>query len=154
MYSKRRLRYNDGEGRDFSFNDRLRPLENKTMMKQIGIVIAAGLMWWSVWPTQATPPQFQITIESGSPYYLPASAKVPVGASIRWDNPTGSPHTITHDGCLEDGGCMFDSGQVQPNGSYAIPSLPPGRYPYHCRLHPIMRAVLIVIDLGNAPSQT
>ena len=121
-------------------------------MKRLSI-ISVCLFCLSGWPTQATPPQFHILIESGSPYYLPASAKVPVGASIRWDNPTGSPHTITHDGCVNEGPCIFDSGSVSPGGSYTIPSLPPGNYPYQCRLHPIMRAVLTVID-PPSPSQT
>jgi plastocyanin len=107
------------------------------------------------WPGQATPPQFQIIIESGSPYYIPASAKVPTGAPIRWDNPTASPHTITHDGCLtEEGPCAFDSGAINPNQSYTLPGLPPGKYPYHCRLHPIMRGVLTVTDPSPGASQT
>ncbi|MGE0472666.1 MAG: hypothetical protein AB7P17_03420 [Nitrospirales bacterium] len=37
---------------------------------------------------------------------------------------------------------MFDSGTISPGGSYQLPVLPPGRYPYHCTLHPIMRGVL------------
>jgi plastocyanin len=102
------------------------------------------VLLWGAGPGNTTPPQFQIIIESSSPYYLPSSATIPAGASIRWDNPTGSPHTITHDGCEEGTSCMFDSGAVLPNGTYSIPNLPPGRYPYHCRLHPIMRAVLTV----------
>jgi plastocyanin len=123
-------------------------------MTRVGLTIAAALFCWWAGTGLATPPQFQIIIESGSPYYLPASAKVPAGASVRWDNPTGSPHTITHDGCEEGASCMFDSGSVPPSGSYTIPSLPPGRYPYHCRLHPIMRAVLTVVDPGASPSET
>ncbi len=46
---------------------------------------------------------------------------------------------------------MFASGSVAPNGSYTVPGLPPGRYLYHCSLHPIMRGVLIVIEPAAAP---
>ncbi len=117
------------------------------------MAVLVGLVTLGALPAPATPPQFQITIESGSPYYFPASATVATGAPIRWDNPTPSYHTVTHDGCLTGESCMFDSGSVPPNGSYTVPGLPPGRYPYHCSLHPIMRGLLIVIE-SAAPSQT
>ena len=102
-------------------------------------------------PASATGPQtqFHITIDSWSPYYYPASASVPPNALIRWDNPTASPHTITHDGCAADGPCLFDSGTIEPGGTYVLPGLPPGTYRYHCRLHPIMRGVLVVESPGH-----
>jgi len=33
-----------------------------------------------------------------------------------------------------------------PDGTFSIPSLPPGEYPYHCELHPVMRGTLVVVD--------
>ncbi|MBM4125392.1 MAG: hypothetical protein FJ246_10675 [Nitrospira sp.] len=113
-----------------------------------------GLLSLGVLSAPASPPLFQITIESGSPYFLPASATVAAGAPIRWDNPTASYHTATHDNCVLGGPCMFDSGSVAPNGNYTLPGLPPGRYPYHCTLHPIMRGTLIIVDQAPAPAQT
>jgi plastocyanin len=127
---------------------------NKHLKGLIGTVLAVGLLTLGALPAPATPPQFQIMIESGSPYFLPASATVTTGAPIRWDNPTPSPHTVTHDGCLTGDPCMFDSGSVPPNGHYTVPGLPPGRYPYHCSLHPIMRGMLIVVEPTAVPSQT
>ena len=119
------------------------------------IIVIFSVAMLGVMPSQAVPRQFEIIIESSSPYYFPASAKVPTGAPIRWDNPTGSHHTITHDGCIIEGAsCAFDSGSIAPNGSFLIPGLPPGSYPYHCRIHPIMRAVLTVVDPPAALSQT
>lgn len=124
---------------------------------QIGFSLFVWLIMLGLVPASATPlqplqpvtppqlPQFLITLDSWSPYYSPASATVPPNTPVRWDNPTASPHTITHDGCVtEEGGCAFDSGSVPPGGAYTIPGLPPGKYPYHCRLHPIMRGTLIV----------
>jgi plastocyanin len=94
-------------------------------------------------------------MDSGSPYYVPAAATVTTGGAIRWDNPTPTHHTVTHDGCLDESGrCAFDSGAVEPGGTYTIPSLPPGRYPYQCRIHPIMRGMIIVTDSPMLPSQT
>ena len=119
-------------------------------------IIAVTLWLWGLALSagSAALPPFQITIESGSPYYLPASATVSSGAPIQWDNPTASYHTVTHDGCGADGPCAFDSGSVAPNASFALPGLPPGRYPYHCTLHPIMRGFLTVTDQPALPSAT
>jgi plastocyanin len=106
------------------------------------------------WPTEATAPYTQITIENGSPYFVPKSVTVSSQMAIRWDNPTPTEHTITHSGCLEDGApCVFDSGMVLPNGTFTIPSLAPGRYTYICRIHPIMHGVITVTETLPAPSQ-
>ena len=107
------------------------------------------------WPTSATPPATQVLMDSGSPYYVPAAVTVTAGGAIRWENPTPTHHTVTHDACLEESGrCAFDSGAVEPGGAYTIPSLPPGRYPYQCRIHPIMRGMIIVTESPLLPSQT
>lgn len=123
------------------------------MTRMLTAVISLGL--FTAWPAVATPPYTAIIIESGSPYFVPKSATVSSGAPIRWDNPTATEHTVTHLGCLENGdACAFDSGVVLPNGSFTLPGLAPGHYPYLCRLHPIMHGVLIVIDAPQLPSQT
>ena len=114
-------------------------------------VLAMGFL--AAWPTTATPPYTAIIIDSGSPYFVPKLATVSTGAPIRWENPTPTEHTITHMGCMEDGEpCAFDSGIVLPNGTFTLPGLKPGRYPYFCRVHPIMRGMLIVTD-SFVPSQ-
>lgn len=106
------------------------------------------------WPTAATAPYTQIIIEDGSPYFVPVTATIASGSPIRWDNPTPTHHTITHNACLEDGvPCAFDSGTISPGEVFTLPGLPPGRYPYHCRIHPIMRGVLTVTDAAQWPSQ-
>lgn len=87
---------------------------------------------------------FLITMENWSPYYQPFEAVVQAHTPIKWMNPTASPHTIRHDGCIESGPCAFDSGAVPPDGDYIIPGLPSGRYPYHCEIHPVMRGELVV----------
>jgi len=56
-------------------------------------------------------------------------------------------------GCLEDGeSCAFDTGIVLPNNAFTLPGLTPGRYPYVCRIHPIMHGVIIVTDPAATPS--
>ena len=92
----------------------------------------------------AVVPPFSIAIDSEPPYYLPKAAVVLSSSiPIRWENTTGTTHTITHDGC-DAGTCLFDSGSVRPGDSYEVPGLPPGDYAYFCRVHPIMRGILSV----------
>lgn len=89
----------------------------------------------------------EILFESSAPYYEPQLAVVSAGLPVRWSNATASPHSIRHDGCLkEDGECVFRSLAVPPENSFAIAPLPPGRYSYHCELHPIMRGTLVVVE--------
>jgi plastocyanin len=90
----------------------------------------------------------EITFETSAPYYEPQLAVVSAGSPVRWVNPTASPHSVRHDDCLTDAMCAFQSIAVPPDSSFSIAPLPPGRYGYHCELHPIMRGVLIVRDPG------
>ncbi|MFM8550820.1 MAG: hypothetical protein ACKOCD_00645 [Nitrospiraceae bacterium] len=123
-------------------------------LARLFLLTVFGSLCLGVWTGSASLPPFQITIESGSPYFFPASATVAAGAPIQWDNPTASHHTVTHDGCQLDGSCAFDSGSMAPNESFSLPGLPPGRYAYHCTLHPIMRGVLTVVEQAPLPSST
>jgi len=117
----------------------------------VRITIVCALLALGALPGSATPPHFKITIENGSPYFFPPVASVTTGTPIRWDNPTPTEHTITHDGCVSDSPCAFDSGMMLPGEDYALPGLPPGHYPYHCRIHPIMRGTVTVSDSAATP---
>ena len=120
----------------------------------LSILLSSLLIAGLAWPTAATPPYTQIMIEDGSPYFAPVRASVASGSPIRWQNPTPTDHTVTHNGCVEDGNhCFFDSGIIAPGEQFDIQGLPPGRYPYHCRIHPIMRGVLTVTDAASSSSQ-
>ena len=124
------------------------------MKWSFSVVLGCMLLVGMTWPTAATPPYMQILIEDGSPYFVPVTATITSGSAVRWENPTPTHHTITHNGCIEDGApCYFDSGTMPPGDTFTVPGLPPGRYPYHCRIHPIMRGVLTVTDASLVPSQ-
>jgi plastocyanin len=94
----------------------------------------------------ASSPVTDIAFQSSPPYYEPAVAVVPMGAPIRWVNTTASFHSVRHDACVEDEPCPFQSIAIPPDSSFVVAPLPPGRYSYHCELHPIMRGTLLVID--------
>lgn len=122
-------------------------------MKRRIVILVVCLLGFAPWPSVALAPQAKILIDSGSPYFVPASATVAAHSPIRWENPTPTHHTITHNGCVEEGSsCAFNSDIIEPNAHYSLRGLPPGRYAYHCRLHPIMRGILIVTDQAF-PSQ-
>jgi plastocyanin len=115
----------------------------------LAVLLGAG----SSWPTTASL-YTQILMEDGSPYYVPVAPTVASGSPIRWDNPTPTHHTVTHNGCVEDGSpCLFDSGPVPPGAQFTVAGLPAGRYGYHCRIHPIMRGLLTVTDAPSVPSR-
>lgn len=89
---------------------------------------------------------YHIAMEGSAPYYTPELATVPVGNPIQWDNQTATDHTVTHKGCLTKKTCAFDSGSVPPRKSFSLSFLQPGTYPYYCRLHPLMRGTITVIE--------
>jgi plastocyanin len=91
-----------------------------------------------------------IAFQSSAPYYEPSVAVVTPGMPIRWVNATASAHSVRHDACIEEEPCPFQSIAIPPDSSFVVAPLPPGRYAYHCELHPIMRGTLLVID----PSST
>jgi plastocyanin len=95
-------------------------------------------------------PVIDIAFQSSAPYYEPPVAVVPMDTTIRWVNATASPHSVRHDACIDEEPCPFQSIPIPPDSSFVVAPLPPGRYAYHCELHPIMRGSLLVID----PSST
>lgn len=119
------------------------------IMTMIGLGLIVGVM-----TAAASIARYPIVMESWSPYYQPVSAQVTDGTPIVWKNRTASHHTVTHDGCVDGGECLFDSRAVEPDGTFIISGLPPGRYSYHCRLHPIMRGELIVRPDSTNAAQT
>ncbi|HEX5973296.1 MAG TPA: hypothetical protein VFY85_15280 [Gemmatimonadaceae bacterium] len=72
--------------------------------------------------------------------YAPAQLHVRAGDRVAWVNceSDGTPHTATADDA------SFDSGLLNPNEVYirAFPSA--GTVPYHCGLHPFMKAAVVV----------
>jgi plastocyanin len=92
-----------------------------------------------------------IMFETTSPYYQPHVAIVSAGTPVRWVNVTASHHTVRHDGCATDGPCAFQSIAVPPDSNFLIAPLPPGRYSYHCELHPVMRGTLVILE-SRTPS--
>ena len=97
----------------------------------------------------ASNPVIDIAFQSSAPYYEPPVAFVPTSTAIRWVNATAAFHSVRHDACIDEEPCPFQSIAIPPDTSFVVAPLPPGRYAYHCELHPIMRGTLLVIDASS-----
>jgi plastocyanin len=73
----------------------------------------------------------------GSFGFSPATMTIRPGTTITWKNMSSAPHTVT-----SDDGQTFDSGTIAPGGTFTFKFMVAGSYPYHCNIHPYMRATV------------
>ena len=85
---------------------------------------------------------YDIQIYAQPPFFSPNQLTISVDSPLAWKNRTQEPHTIVSDDCRSRNACSFDSGFLAPNARFTLPPLRPGRYPYHCGIHPFMRGLL------------
>jgi len=70
--------------------------------------------------------------------FAPATLRVARGATLTWTNTDSVPHTVTA------ADRRWDSGDIQPGGSFSATVDAPGTYRYACAIHPFMQAVIVV----------
>lgn len=72
--------------------------------------------------------------------FVPATVHVKAGESVAWVNcePTNIPHTSTSDAA------GWESGTLAPNEAFVRTFPTVGTFPYHCLIHPNMRATVVV----------
>jgi plastocyanin len=72
--------------------------------------------------------------------FQPATVHVKAGGSVAWVNcePTATPHTSTADAGA------WDSGSLAPDAAFTRVFPANGSFPYHCAIHPSMKATVIV----------
>jgi plastocyanin len=81
------------------------------------------------------------SVPSNGQFYEPNPARTTVGSMVTWVNDDTAPHTVTS-GTVErntptpDG--RFDSGIMNPGGSFPFVFDSAGEYPYYCSIHPWM----------------
>jgi plastocyanin len=70
----------------------------------------------------------------------PATVHVKSGGSVAWVNcePTATPHTSTSDAGA------WNSGSLAPGAAFSRTFPTVGTFPYHCDIHPSMKATVIV----------
>ena len=70
--------------------------------------------------------------------YLPATLTVNTGDTVVWKNEDIVPHTATARNK------SFDSGSIEPGGSWTFVANKKGTYVYYCAFHPNTKGKLIV----------
>lgn len=100
---------------------------------------------------KSSQPTTQISIPQGAAaqevkiFYQPTPATVSSGAKITWTNKDIAPHTATADNN------SFDTGIIQPGASgSAIIKGQTTTIPYHCTIHPWMKAALVIASSGGS----
>lgn len=70
--------------------------------------------------------------------FTPKSLTVPVGATVVWTNHDDVPHTVTSPDKI------FSSQALDTDEQFSFTFTAPGTYAYHCAIHPIMTAEVVV----------
>ena len=96
-------------------------------------ILVTALMSQTVSPP---PTARYISIENYA--YTPAKMSVTAGTTITWKNLDDDPHTVT----ANDG--SFNSKGLAQGDTWSHRFDKPGTYAYHCTVHPMMQATVIV----------
>ena len=70
--------------------------------------------------------------------FVPERLEVAAGDRITWTNRDFVPHSVTAKAA------GLESGDLAEGKSWSMVAKKPGEIAYLCRLHPVMRAVLVV----------
>ena len=114
------------------------------ILRAIAIAVVAGLLLTAALAqpnpqakaTTASATSLNATIDNFS--FAPKELTVKAGTTVAWTNKDDIPHTVTSD----DG--AFASPVMDTDQSFQFTFPSPGRFPYHCKLHPKMTGVVIV----------
>ncbi len=71
--------------------------------------------------------------------FSPAQISVKTGTKVTWTNEDSALHTIT-----SDTGTILNSATLSQGDSFSFTFTTPGTYSYHCSIHPMMKAVVVV----------
>ena len=70
--------------------------------------------------------------------FVPERLEVAAGDTVVWTNKDVVPHTVTASGA------KVESGEIAPNRGWRFVAKKKGEMPYICRLHPVMKGLLLV----------
>lgn len=90
-------------------------------------------------PTDESPAT-ELVVIARSRFETP-ELRIAAGTTVVWRNEDGFAHTVTS---RDDSPTAFDSGEFSGGETFEITFDEPGEYAYFCRIHPTMRAMVIV----------
>jgi len=97
----------------------------------------------SVAPTPAPAGSTTVTISNGASTQTTTAfganpLTISAGTTISWLNEDNTTHTSMADGQ------QWGSGNILPGGRFNFVFTSPGRFPYHCQIHPNMVGTIVV----------
>lgn len=90
--------------------------------------------------TTGTVHKVEIHENSGKYSFVPATLTIKVGETVMWINKSDAPHTVT-----SDTGVFNTTSNLTMDQTFIHAFAKAGTYPYHCNIHPYMKATITVM---------
>ena len=92
-------------------------------------------------PTQtSTVANVKIVEQNGKYSFQPATLSIKMGTQVEWLNTSDAPHTVTSDAA----GVFNSASNITQNQTFKFTFTKAGTFPYHCNIHPYMKATITV----------
>ncbi len=82
----------------------------------------------------------KIIEQNGRYSFQPATLNIKVGTQVIWTNTSDAPHTVTSDTV----GVFGSPANITQNQTFKFTFTTAGTFPYHCNVHPYMKATITV----------
>ena len=80
-------------------------------------------------------------VEQNEKYsFQPATLSIKMGTQVEWLNTSDAPHTVTSDAA----GDFNSTSNITQNQTFKFTFTKAGTFPYHCNIHPYMKATITV----------
>jgi 3',5'-cyclic-AMP phosphodiesterase len=117
------------------------PADAAPILRSAAAALPAAATAQSSQPAQAganasSAESLKATIDNFS--FAPKELTVKAGSTVDWTNKDDTPHTVTSD----EG--AFSSPVMDTDQKFQFTFQKPGKFPYHCKLHPTMTGVVVV----------
>lgn len=121
----------------------LMPIQIMALFLLLGCSKSSNMYSYTPTPTP-TPGKGSNSVSISGMAFNPASLTVAVGTTVTWTNNDAIAHTVTSDTGLFDSGSISATGGYSGGGTYSYTFATAGTYNYHCMIHPMMTAKIIV----------
>ena len=90
--------------------------------------------------SNSTVAMVKIVENNGVYSFTPATLSIKAGTQVKWVNTSDAPHTVTSD----TAGVFGSPGNLTQNQTFTFTFSKAGTFPYHCNIHPYMKATITV----------
>jgi plastocyanin len=104
----------------------------------ISVLLGASCYKSSTVNQMPAPPAASNSVDIGDDFFNPSSLAVTAGTTVTWTNRGSRGHTVTGDQGA------FDSGTLNPGGTFSFTFKDKGTFNYHCGFHSGMTAKIVV----------